>query len=74
MVPVVERSTKVLIFEPWITPLAPSAVSCTTWGLGRLANTSSQASATSLAVEARWAPRSVRIFTAESLRSITVRV
>ncbi len=72
--PVVERSTKVLIFSPRITPSGPSAVSWTMAGLGRLASTSSAASAHALGEAPRVAPRAVSGSTAASLTSNTTRV
>ncbi len=72
--PVVDRSTKVLIAPPWITPDAPSAVSWRTAGEGSEANTNAVASATSLGEPARLAPRATSAPTASSLTSNTVSV
>ena len=54
--PVVERSTKTRTRDPAATPRSPSATSCTTAGIGRLAITISAREATSAGEAAVSAP------------------
>ena len=72
--PLVDMSMKVLIFEPLIAPVSPSAAFSTIAGVGRLAKTISASEATAEAEFARWQPRASNGARAASLVSKTLSV